>query len=93
MEEGMPLNLEIQMETNRTWGDLYPGRARLADGFLVARLRRLRGKGLVAKLDNRKRWEVEVDAEGGGILVLSGLVGTNEVTTAYRPKMAASESA
>lgn len=88
----MSLNLEVQMETNRTWGSVYPGRARQADGWLQARLRRIRGKGLIARLERDRTWKVEVDGEGG-TLILSGRTGTNEIRTTFVPKEALSRTA
>ena len=86
------LNLEIVMETNRTWGSAQPGRVRQADEWLQARLRRMRGKGLTARLGRDRSWRVEVDGDGG-TLVVSGRTGTNEVTTAFVPAEAATRSA
>lgn len=81
----MALNLEVSMETNRTSGSVHPGRARQADLWLQTRLRRMRGKGLTARLERDHSWKVEVDGDGGTV-VLSGRTGTNEVTTSFRAK-------
>ncbi len=80
------LNLEIVMETNRTSGSEYPGRARQADQWLRARMRQMGdGRGMTATLQRDRRWRVEVVGEGG-TNVVTGRTGTNEVTVTFVPE-------
>ncbi len=80
-------NLEIVMNTDRTSGSVYPGRARQGNHWLEARLQTTTGggKGMTARLQRDRCWRVEVVGKGG-TNVITGRTGTNEVTVTFVPE-------
>lgn len=77
--------LDVTMKTDRTRGDVEPGRRRKADNFVEAALRKVwPGKGLLhVRLERNGDWVLTVDTGEGSKLVIRGRLNTTRYSVEH----------